>query len=263
MWKARLVTARRSACSTEHAHERRMAVAEADRGVRRHHVEVAAAGAVEQPDAGAALQRHRQRVVVGGAVAALEVGGRLVALARSRRRRESAGWSQSWSLQRIRRQCAPEGGEMCFRFVARFSPMTQDSCASMPDSAMTARLDAIDHKILDIVQREGRISQRRPRRAHPALGTAGLSPRPLARGARRHSRLPRRCRARGHRLRSDRLRQRQHRRRRLRPGARDRGRDPRLPADPRVLQRLGRGRLPAEGRRPRTSSRSATSSPTA
>ena len=79
LWKARLVTASRAACSPRTRDERRMAVAEAHRGIRRHHVEVAAAVAVEQPDAGAALQRHRERVVVGGAVAALEVGGRRVA----------------------------------------------------------------------------------------------------------------------------------------------------------------------------------------
>ena len=63
--------------------QRRVAVAEAHRRVRRHHVEVAAAVIVEQPYAGAALQRHRQRVVVGGAEAALEVGRRLVARAGS------------------------------------------------------------------------------------------------------------------------------------------------------------------------------------
>ena len=116
----------------ENAHEGRMAVAEADRGVRRHHVEVAAAGGVEQPDAGAALQRHRQ---AGGSWRRRSAarGRRATRRARgSRRRRGSAGWSQSWVAPADQATVCAERGEMCFRFVARFSPIAQHSCVSEP-----------------------------------------------------------------------------------------------------------------------------------
>jgi DNA-binding Lrp family transcriptional regulator len=47
---------------------------------------------------------------------------------------------------------------MCFQFIARSPFIAQDSFVFDSQIAMTARLDGIDHKILDIVQHEGRIS---------------------------------------------------------------------------------------------------------
>ena len=59
----------------EGLHQRRMAVAEADRRVGGHHVEVPPALLVEQPHAVAAREHDRQRVVVAGAVAVFEGDG--------------------------------------------------------------------------------------------------------------------------------------------------------------------------------------------
>jgi DNA-binding Lrp family transcriptional regulator len=47
---------------------------------------------------------------------------------------------------------------MCLPPVARQRPNAQDSFVADPETPVTARLDAIDRKILDIVQHEGRIS---------------------------------------------------------------------------------------------------------
>ncbi len=47
---------------------------------------------------------------------------------------------------------------MCFRFLAPFQVLAQDSCIAVGYSHMTARLDAIDRKILEAVQADGRIS---------------------------------------------------------------------------------------------------------
>ena len=47
---------------------------------------------------------------------------------------------------------------MCFPLLAQSSPMAQDSFAAKSIRAMTARLDAIDRKILEALQGDGRIS---------------------------------------------------------------------------------------------------------
>jgi hypothetical protein len=55
----------------------RVGVAEAHGRVRRHHVEITPAGGVVQPDIQAALEHDLQRIVVAGAMAALEFDRRV------------------------------------------------------------------------------------------------------------------------------------------------------------------------------------------
>ena len=47
---------------------------------------------------------------------------------------------------------------MCFPVIAPMFHRAQDSCEFEPASPMTARLDAIDRKILEAIQSDGRIS---------------------------------------------------------------------------------------------------------
>ncbi len=47
---------------------------------------------------------------------------------------------------------------MCFRFIAQMAAIAEDSCVWFGYSAVTSRLDAIDRKILQVIQSNGRIS---------------------------------------------------------------------------------------------------------